>query len=205
MFSTQFSTQFPLTPTLFVSWPDCNTWLKTKKGSVKKARTLTKRQWEKSINKRLHDVLGQLRLVAGIRDPQQPQYLNCSKTKCGIFIGATNGVTGRDHPKFWGLGCVYFLSEGMTHYPMPPQPDIPLSILEGSTHLRKLLAERVINQASSWAPKKSANGNEKDAATVVEVKDEDDDFEIVECHVGGYEVTTWVWVSDHEPAACFNI
>ncbi|KAK1220521.1 hypothetical protein PQX77_016712 [Marasmius sp. AFHP31] len=115
---------------------------------MKKAHGGNKRDQMKSINKRLHSVLGQLRLLAGLRDPRQPLQLPAA-TRHDMFIGATDGITGPSHPKFRVLGRIFFFSEGKSHYPEPPQPDIPLAMLEGSTHLHNLLAERAILQGDS--------------------------------------------------------
>ncbi|KAK1215972.1 hypothetical protein PQX77_021405 [Marasmius sp. AFHP31] len=196
---------------------------KTKKTSTKKARELktkktrggNKRDQTKSINKRLRLVLGQLHLLAGLRDPQRPLQLPAA-TRRDMFIGATDGVTGPSHPKFRALGRIFFFSEGRSHYPEPPQPDIPLAMLEGSTHLRNLLAERAILQGDSQKASEDPADDEgdivpqhapSDATTVAEVADEDegDDFEIVAVHLGGYDVKTWIWLSNHEPAASFIV
>ncbi|KAJ8087804.1 hypothetical protein PM082_006652 [Marasmius tenuissimus] len=82
---------------------------KTAKQATKK-RKPTKQQQLTSLNERIRDVLGNIRLVSNISEPLPPPQLRNQRQTSSIYIGATAGVTGPDHPRFGDLGLKYYVS-----------------------------------------------------------------------------------------------
>ncbi|KAJ8077882.1 hypothetical protein PM082_002323 [Marasmius tenuissimus] len=143
---------------------------KTAKQPTKK-RKPTKQQQLTSLNERIRDILGNIRLVSNILEPLPPPQLRNQRQTSSIYIGATAGVTRPDHPRFGDLGLKYYLQDGQTVYPLL-QPEIPKQVLTGNARLMALLRRR--NVLNGWVYREVSGCYDEDSDVPHDENDNND-------------------------------
>ncbi|KAL0060995.1 hypothetical protein AAF712_012195 [Marasmius tenuissimus] len=179
---------------------------KTAKQATEK-RKLTKQQQLTALNGRIRDILGNIRLVLNILEPLPPPHLHNQRQTSSMYIGATAGVTGPDHPRFGDLGHKYY-----TKCLPLIQHKIPRPVLFGNARLMALL--RWHNILNGWVyqqvsgcddhdlnmPNDNINNNNNiinnnNITLELTTELEDKDFEIIE-FLEPYNVTVYIWLPD---------
>ncbi|KAL0061181.1 hypothetical protein AAF712_012001 [Marasmius tenuissimus] len=124
------------------------------------------------VAKRLRNILGQLRIVAGIKFPSVPIHFKNQDAAPQYFVGTGTEVAGPSHPNFRDLGRIYYAEDGETRYPL--QDDIPLSLLTSSRELLACLKERA--QLKKWDTLDLENPDDEEPIndTLISASDEEE-------------------------------
>ncbi|KAL0563352.1 hypothetical protein V5O48_018718, partial [Marasmius crinis-equi] len=183
------------------------------------------------LNKALRVELNRLRKVGRVAKPIMPGYLRDGrKVSTDMYIGSSHKVTGSAHPKFRELGRIYYCRAGRIFFP-GVQEDIPIGLLQRSSHLRQLLTHRAM--LKGWRPETDVQANTRatppaadDEIEFVDTQDmeidsdeievpehinsddtvqDEDEGEIVTWGLRPYTVKVVVWITDNIPEDFFLV